>query len=160
MKRATLSLLAGFVIAFSFGGAASTVSADVNDFSFESFDADYYLDVDADGRSTLTTVETFVAVFPDVDQNRGMRRAIPSRYQGVPTDVAIQSVTDETGAPRPFTVETDEEGFILVTSRADSFVQGRQTYVFKYTLASSPTPTPTSSSGTLTAPVGSSPSLG
>jgi len=132
MRRALLSLLAGFVIAFSFGGAASAVSADVNDFSFESFDADYYLDVDADGRSTLTTVETFVAVFPDVDQNRGMRRAIPSRYQGVPTDVAIQSVTDETGAPRPFAVETDEEGFILVTSRADSFVQGRQTYVFTY----------------------------
>jgi len=132
MKRAMLSLLAGFVIALSFGGAAPGVSADVNDFSFESFDAHYYLDVDADGRSTLTTVETFVAVFPDVDQNRGMRRAIPSRYQGVPTDVAIQSVTDETGAPRPFTVETDDEGFILVTSRADSFVQGRQTYVFTY----------------------------
>ncbi len=45
----------------------------VDDFVFESFTADYYLDVDEEGRSVLTTVETFVAVFPDFDQNRGPR---------------------------------------------------------------------------------------
>ncbi len=109
------------------------VHAGVDDFSFESFTADYYLDTDADGRSTLTTVETFVAVFPDFDQNRGMRRAIPGDYLGAPTDVSIVSVTDENGTPRPFEVETDDEGFVLVTSRAANYVQGRQTYVFTYT---------------------------
>ncbi len=112
---------------------ASVVHTGVDDFSFESFTADYYLGVDADGRSTLTTVERFVAVFPDIDQNHGMRRAIPGSYQGAPTDVAVQSVTDENGDPRPFTVETDDEGFVLVTSRADGFVHGSQTYVFTYT---------------------------
>jgi uncharacterized membrane protein YgcG len=133
MKRAALSLLAGIVIALSFAGSASALSSDVNDFTFESFEADYYLGVDANGRSTLTTVETFVAVFPDFDQNRGMRRAIPGDYRDAPTDVAIKSVTDENGTPRPFTVETDDQGFILVTSKGDGFVQGRQTYVFTYT---------------------------
>ncbi len=62
-----------------------------------------------------------------------MRRAIPGDYQGAPTDVSILSVTDENGAPRPFDVETDDEGFVLVTSREDGFVHGRQTYVFTYT---------------------------
>lgn len=111
--------------------SADVLSADVNDFTFDSFDADYYLDVDADGRSTLTTVETFVAVFPE-DQNRGMRRAIPEEYQDAPTDVEVQSVTDEAGNPRPFEVDTDD-GFVIVTSAADDYVSGEQTYVFTYT---------------------------
>ena len=112
--------------------ANEIVRAGLDDFEFESFSADYFLDVDSDGRSTLTTVETFVALFPEF-QNRGMRRAIPADYQGAPTDVAVQSVTDETGSPRPFTVETDDNGFVLVTSAENSFVSGRQTYVFTYT---------------------------
>ena len=140
--RRLLSALAGLALVLTPAlvavpaQAASTpgiVTAGVDDFEFESFSADYYLDVDADGRSTLTTVETFVAVFPDFDQNRGMRRAIPGDYLGAPTDVQVVSVTDENGTPRPMEVETDDEGFILVTSRADDFVQGRQTYVFTYT---------------------------
>ncbi len=133
MKRAALTVVAGAVLLLSLLGFASPASAGVDDFEFESFSADYYLGVDADGRSTLTTVETFVALFPDFDQNHGMRRAIPGDYQGAPTDVSVQSVTDENGTPRPFEVETDDEGFILVTSREDGFVQGRQTYVFTYT---------------------------
>lgn len=142
MKRAVLSLAAGAFAAFTvlgIGGAAvaaippQTVRADVNDFVFDSFSADYYLDTDEDGRSILTTVETFVAVFPDIDQNHGMRRAIPGDYQGIPTNVAVQSVTDGEGNPRPFTVETDDDGFVLVTSREDPFVHGPQTYVFTYT---------------------------
>ena len=117
--------------------AAAAVSCDQgndNDFTFESFDADYYLDVDAAGRSILTTVETFVAVFPDIDQNQGMRRAIPLKYQGAPTDITIESVTDGDGNPRPFeTGNDDNDEFLLVTSRAPTCVHGAQTYVFTYT---------------------------
>jgi len=133
MKRAALGLVAGLVFALTMLGAAAPAHAGVDDFTFESFSADYYLGVDDAGRSTLTTVETFVAIFPDIDQNHGMRRAIPGDYQGVPTDVAVQSVTDENGNPRPFEVETDDQGFVLVTSRDDGFVHGAQTYVFTYT---------------------------
>ena len=117
--------------------AAPAVSCNEGDdaaFTFDSYDADFYLDVDSDGRSTLTTVETFVARFPDIDQNQGMRRAIPLRYEGHPTDVSVQSVTDGEGNPRPFTTEEDDDGeFLLVTSRANECVHGAQTYVFTYT---------------------------
>jgi len=114
--------------------SASCDDGNDNDFVFESYDADFYLDVDDAGRSTLKTVETFVAQFPDTDQNQGMRRAIPLEYQGAPTDITVESVTDGDGNPRPFTAEEDEDGdFLLVTSRADDCVHGSQTYVFTYT---------------------------
>ncbi|CAN5187468.1 hypothetical protein BH09ACT5_BH09ACT5_01840 [soil metagenome] len=117
--------------------AAAAVSCDEGDdnaFVFESYGADFYLDVDDNGRSTLTTVETFVAQFPDIDQNQGMRRAIPLKYQCAPTDVSVRSVTDGEGNARPYEVEDDDDGeFLLVTSRADECVHGAQTYVFTYT---------------------------
>jgi len=110
--------------------SSGIVRAGVDDFVFDSYDGEFLLGRDSDGRSTLRTVETFVAVFP-ANQNRGMRRAIPDNYQGEPVDVSNISVTDEFGAQRPFDVENDE-GFTLVTSAADSFVSGVQTYVFSY----------------------------
>ena len=112
----------------------SAVPAGVDDFTFASFDAVYELARDDAKRSVLTTTETLVAVFPDIDQNRGIRRAIPLDYQGHPTDIRVQSVTDATGAPRGYEVESDEAGeFLLVTVRADDFVHGEQTYVITYT---------------------------
>ncbi|MDF1480077.1 DUF2207 domain-containing protein [Leifsonia sp. H3M29-4] len=123
----------GAAVAVQPESAPEIVATDVNSFQFESFTADYYLGVDDAGRSTLTTVETFVAVFPDFDQNRGMRRAIPEDYQGEPTDISVLSVTDGEGNPRPYEVESDDEGFLLITSAASDFVHGAQTYVFTYT---------------------------
>jgi uncharacterized membrane protein YgcG len=113
---------------------ASGVSAGVDDFSFSSYEADFFLDTDADGRSTLKTVETFVAQFPETDQNRGIRRAIPLDYDGHPTDVEVKSVVDENGQARPFEAEENDDGdFLVVTARADDFVHGAQTYTFTYT---------------------------
>ncbi|KJC64936.1 DUF2207 domain-containing protein [Agreia bicolorata] len=114
--------------------AASGLSTGVDDFSFSSYDADFYLDTDADGRSTLKTVETFVADFPEADQNHGIRRAIPLDYDGHPTDVDVESVVDENGDPRPFEAEKNDDGdFLVVTVRADDFVHGAQIYTFTYT---------------------------
>jgi uncharacterized protein (TIGR04222 family) len=113
---------------------ASGVAAGVDDFSFSSYDADFHLGTDADGRSTLKTVETFVAEFPETDQNRGIRRAIPLEYDGHPTDVTMTSVVDQNGDPRPFEAEENDDGdFLVVTVRADDFVHGAQTYTFTYT---------------------------
>lgn len=109
------------------------VPADVDDFTFARFDAVYELGRDADRRSELLTTETLVAVFPEYDQNRGIRRAISRTYDGHPTDIRVVSVTDETGAPRGFEVERSEDGaFELVTIAADDFVHGEQTYVIAY----------------------------
>jgi len=146
MKRMLQSLVLASIALLSvagFGAAASAaplaratpgiVTAGVDDFSFASFAGDYYFATDANGRSTLTTVETFVATFPAIDQNHGMKRAIPGDYQGIPTDVSVQSVTDGQGNARQFSVATDNNGFVVVTSAADGYVHGDQTYVFTYT---------------------------
>lgn len=113
--------------------AVQAVPAGVDDFAFARFDAVYELGRDDDGHSELRTTETLVAVFPEFDQNRGIRRAIPRDYDGHPTDIRIESVTDAAGAPRPYEVERSEDGeFELVTIAADDYVHGEQTYVITY----------------------------
>ncbi len=108
-------------------------AADVDDFVFERMDADYTLTRSDDGSSRLDVVETLVARFPEEDQNRGIRRLLPTEYNGQPTRPEVASVTDETGAPRAF--ETEENGDTLgIVSAADGFVHGAQTYVIAYTL--------------------------
>ena len=96
-------------------------------------DVDYELGRAEDGTSTLRVVETFVAVFPEYDQNRGMQRRLDESYLGVPLNPELVSVTDEEGRARAVETESEDDVFII-TSRADDFVHGRQTYVFTYTL--------------------------
>jgi len=111
----------------------NAVSADVDDFTFDSLHADYTLTRDDDGTSRMRVVETLVAEFPAIDQNRGVRRAIPTSYNGQPLNPTLISITDETGAPRPAESDNDDGVFEMV-SRADDFVHGTQTYVFTYDL--------------------------
>ncbi|WP_207205334.1 DUF2207 domain-containing protein [Microbacterium protaetiae] len=112
--------------------AIGPVAGDVDDFTFASLDADYTLGRDDDGTSTLTVVETFVAEFPDSDQNHGMRRQIPDTYNGQPLNLHLVSVTDENGDPRPAETD-DDDGTFTITSRADHYLHGLQTFVFTYT---------------------------
>jgi len=109
------------------------VARDVNAFTFDSFHAEYRLGLDDDGHATLTTVETLTARFPDYDQNRGIRRSLPSTYQGHSTSLRVVSVTDETGAPRPFEV-SHESGLVDIVSAVPegSYTYGVQTYVITY----------------------------
>jgi uncharacterized membrane protein YgcG len=115
--------------------ALDAAGAGVDDFEFASFDALYELSRADDGRSRLRTVETFVAVFPDFDQNRGIRRALVTDYKGHTTSLDMVSVTDENGVPRPYEVATDDEGFTTVTIAVPEgqYVYGAQTYVLEYT---------------------------
>ena len=113
--------------------APAAVASDVDDFTFDSLDADYTLTRAEDGTSELTVVETLVAVFPETDQNRGIRRQIPDTYNGQPLRARLVSITDENGAPRPSEVE-DVDGVFSVVSRATDYVHGRQAYVLTYTL--------------------------
>lgn len=129
-------LLAALVVA-NFLMPGQIASADVNDFSFESFDAVYELsqNKDFDNRPEIHVTETIVAIFPEINQNRGIKRSIPSSSYGVyPGLIEIHSVTDENGADRDYEV-IEEEGFnnIYIKKDDDSFVNGRQTYVIEYT---------------------------
>lgn len=121
------------VVAVETLSASGGVHQSTDDFRFASMDADYLLGRDSEGRSTLKVTETLVAVFPEIDQNRGIRRAIPLEYDGHPTDVRIESVRDENGVPRSFETEDDDDGeFLLVTIAADNYVHGAQSYVIEY----------------------------
>lgn len=112
--------------------AASEVSAaDVDDFSYASWDARYELRLDEDGRSHLHVTETLVARFPDYDQNRGIVRGLPLTYENAHLETRVLSVTDETGAAVPF--ETDEDdGVVLVLTGDDDYVRGLTTFVIEY----------------------------
>ena len=129
MKRLLLLCALAFGLVLS---VAAPASADVNDFQFTSFDGQYQLSTDAAGHSQLTTVETLVAVFPQSDQNHGIRRNLVDRYDGHPTDLHIVSVTDEGGTSRSYETES-HDGVLSVTIAADGFVHGAQTYVITYT---------------------------
>jgi len=107
--------------------------ASVDDFTFDSFDASYELSRDAEGHSVLAVDETIVARFPDFDQNRGIKRAIPETYLGTPLDIEIVSVTDETGVDRSYETESDGEFLILTIAVPEGeFVYGVQTYEISY----------------------------
>src|SRR6187402_310382 len=111
---------------------------DVNDFSFDSFDATYQLGRDANGHSTLRTTETLVARFPDIDQNHGIKRAIPARYAGHSTGIHVVSVT-RNGASNGYRIghESADNGdplfTIAIPAANDAYVHGTQTYTIVYT---------------------------
>ena len=116
-----------------------SANADVNDFSFESFDAQYEISLneELDNRPEMIVTETLVALFPDFNQNRGIRRDIAaSSYGELPGLVKVISVTDELGNPREYE-ETRDGNFVSLAIKASdgSFVLGRQTYVIKYSQA-------------------------
>ena len=107
--------------------------ASVDDFSYESWDAKYVLDLDAEGRAVARVTETLVPVFPGFDQNRGLVRALPLDYEDSPVPPTGISVTDGSGSPVPFTTE-DDGRFRSILVGDDSYVRGRQTYVISYSL--------------------------
>ena len=113
--------------------SAPAVPTDVSDFSFESFDGEYYLDTDSNGQATLRVVETLVAIFPDFNQNRGIIRALPLTYGDVRLEPSVVSITDENGENVPY--ERDDFGdFAELALGTDDYVQGRTTYRIEYTM--------------------------
>jgi uncharacterized membrane protein YgcG len=113
---------------------APLVATSADDFTFDSWHSDYRLGLTTEGRSTLVTTETIVARFPESNQNHGIRRALPTHYDGHPTDLNVTSVTDQDGNPRAYDTDSDDDDgdFLVLTVAADEFVHGQQTYVITY----------------------------
>jgi uncharacterized membrane protein YgcG len=109
------------------------VTSGTDDFEFRSFTADYTLTRDAEQHAHLDVVETAVAVFPSIDQNHGIIRAIPDYYGNVFLDTTVLSVVDESGAPVPYAVNNDGGFTNLRIGDGNVFVHGEQTYVIHYT---------------------------
>ncbi len=112
---------------------ATTVAAaaDVDDFSYASWDAVYDVGLDDDGRARMQVTETVVARFPDADQNRGIVRGLATTYKGAGIDTRVIAVTDEDGTAVPYETEEDD-GTLFVLTGDDDFVHGLTTYVVEY----------------------------
>ncbi|WP_210508751.1 DUF2207 domain-containing protein [Naasia sp. SYSU D00057] len=131
MRTPVAALSGALALVLVLLGAVAPANADVGDFTFSSFEADYHLDRDADGRATLRTVERLTAEFPEIDQNRGIQRALVDEYQGAPTDLTVVSVTDGDGVALDWESE-EEDDFTVLTIAGDDYLHGSHTYVITY----------------------------
>lgn len=111
----------------------ATVESSVEDFTYDSFDAEYWLIRGAAGESRLFTTEKLVARFPEFDQNKGIVRSLPRADSGIDLQTSVVSVTGPDGAPVSWWTESDED-YIYVLTGNDDYVRGVQTYVISYTM--------------------------
>ncbi|GAA1995167.1 DUF2207 family protein [Microbacterium pumilum] len=114
--------------------SAAAVASSVDDFSYDSLAADYWLVRAVDGTSVLYTTETIVARFPEFDQNKGIIRWIPKSDSGIAHDTRVVNVTGGGGEPIPWWTEQDDD-WIYVLTGDDSYVRGAQTYVISYAMS-------------------------
>lgn len=129
-RRFVFGIFAAFLTVFTF---ASPTYASVQDFEIRDFQADYYLDKDNDGRSTLKTVEYITAIFPNVDQNHGIERVIPFNYDKHYVSLKIDSVKDEGGVGLNYTTYKSNDNLVIRIGDADKYVRGTKVYIITYT---------------------------
>ncbi|MFE6994576.1 DUF2207 family protein [Microbacterium sp. NPDC057659] len=112
---------------------ASVARADVNDFSYSSWDSTYDIGLDADGRARMHVTETVVAQFPQTDQNKGIVRGLAEMYGSAPLYPTVVSVTDGEGREVPYDTESDDD-VLFVSIDDDTYKHGAHTYVIEYTM--------------------------
>lgn len=130
MKRLFLGLGVALLISLTQIGF---VNASANDFTIDAFTADYYLDKDSGGHSTLKTVESISAEFPSIDQNHGIERAIPTTYDGHDVNLDITSVTDQNGVALNYSKYISNDNLVLRIGDSGTYVHGLKIYVISYT---------------------------
>lgn len=123
-----IALTFGLLVAVLLPAQAAT--ADADDFSYSSWESTYMVSIGENGRPIANVTETLVAEFPDHDQNKGIVRGYPQRYQGAGLSIQILSVKDDRGRDVPYETETDD-GMLLVLTGDDEYVHGNRTYVIK-----------------------------
>jgi hypothetical protein len=132
-----MKVLLGVVLAVALAvlplSTQNASAADTNNFKISLFDVQYDLSRDENNRSVLKTTETIVAEFPNFDQNHGIERALPSKFDGHSTNLKIQSITDSSGMPREYSTDTENDMSVLRIGDPDKYAYGTQTYVLTYT---------------------------
>ncbi|MBC7943000.1 DUF2207 domain-containing protein [Candidatus Saccharibacteria bacterium] len=133
MKKMTVHIVLFAVSIIVLAGFSQTVSAaDTNNFTINSFQIDYYLNRDSEGRSTLKTIEKIEAEFPNFDQNHGIERAVPKSYDGHSTGLEVASVTDGQGKSVNYTTYQSNDNEVIRIGKSDQYVQGIQKYEITY----------------------------
>jgi uncharacterized membrane protein YgcG len=116
------------------GFPTRTSAQNLQNFSFESFSADYSLDRNSENASSLKVQEVLVAVFPEYDQNHGILRAIPSSYKNHTLSLRNVSVTNQNGKAYEFTTSDKNHNKVLKIGNPNTYVHGRTVYKINYTL--------------------------
>ncbi len=131
-----MTWLRGLVVAITLAGLmpALPVSAGVQDFTINSFTADYYLSRDEAKVSELRVDETIVATFPQTDQNHGLLRAIPKSYKNHSLELTVQKVTNGVGKKIDYTTSTENDNLVLKIGDPEAYVHGQQQYMISYTM--------------------------
>jgi len=106
--------------------------AQVNNFTITDYRIEYHLSRDQAQHSILKTTETITADFRIPNQNHGIERAIPTDYDGHPTNVKILSVQDESGNNRQYRTYASNGNLVVRIGDPDTYVLGKQTYVITY----------------------------
>lgn len=132
MKKICLGLFVGFTLAFM-GVFLQNTYASVNDFKITDFSVDYYLGRAEDNTSTLKTIEYITAVFPEFDQNHGLERFLPNKYDKHNIGLKILSIVDESGNDINYSEKDSDSGVILRIGDSDTYVHGEKNYVITYT---------------------------
>ena len=129
MKKFIFILVSLFL---AIGGFSNFAYADANDFTVESFDAHYYLSKDSEGRAVLKVVEEITATFPDFDQNHGIERAIPKKYQGhvsYQNDLTVYRNDELEGIADTKDVDGNK---VYRIGNSREYVHGKQVYRLEY----------------------------
>ncbi|MFZ1242708.1 MAG: DUF2207 domain-containing protein [Candidatus Saccharimonas sp.] len=121
-------LLSGLVVA-----TPSTVEAkSTNNFRISKYDIHYTLSRDSENRSTLQTTEKIVAQFPNENQNHGIERFIPTKYDKHSISLKITSVVDENNKKVSYDTYTSGNGEVVRIGDAHQYVHGEKTYIISY----------------------------
>lgn len=129
MKKLIFILVSLFL---AVGGFSNYAHADANNFTINSFDAFYHLSKDSEGRSVLRVVEKITATFPDFDQNHGIERAIPKKYQGhvsYQNDLTVYRNDELEGISNTKDVDGNK---VYRIGNSREYVHGRQVYRLEY----------------------------
>ena len=129
MKKLIFILVSLFL---AVGGFSNYAHADANNFTINSFDAFYHLSKDSEGRAVLKVVEEITATFPDLDQNHGIERAIPKKYQGHISYRDDLLVYRNGEAENIASAKDDSGNKVYRIGNSREYVHGKQVYRLEY----------------------------
>ena len=137
MKRGAFLLLFLTILFGSLTFLSVPVNASTDDFYFSDFTADYYLSRGGDGVSHLRVVEQLTTEFPNFEQNKGIRRLIPTTNQDG-TNVVLRELNESNisvlrnGVPEPIWDISRSGDHFSVETGTDDYVLGTQIYTLGY----------------------------
>jgi uncharacterized membrane protein YgcG len=133
MKKLLLPLLMSILTVSIL--AAPTVTANVNDFHFSDFTADYYLKKDTTHGSILKVSEHLTAEFPNFNQNKGIIRAISKTNNGGKNRVLAKNfevTISRNSQPEPIYETENAKDAYFVSTGTEDFILGTQEFNLQY----------------------------